>query len=444
MKGNNHQKLHTKMEKVKLFCILLVLSLIISSLSSCGNDDEDGMSVGGINLVGTWALIHENGNKIDSYVQYHVKADGVVSRTRIICQYEDGYLKTTTPQQYIDSSIEEAKQYQCSFRGNSIFYEDWEVAKITVIDSETVNMVSTKVGGGTLKRVHGIISIDNNPYNSDNPDDSDDNPTQTGEVNLGFIGNNGQAYYFRGAFIAFENTTRGVTLERLNLLRVSDSGNITMDEIEGTFDNGILKTTCREDYQSALLWKVSYKDENGYLYDNLGRHVLDVQCIDGNTFNMQIPYGRSYELKKVSEVYWEYDFSNSGHTPDAPFSVGEAIAKCKELGSTVSESSFYVKGIISSINEVSLSYGNATFNISDNGKDASGSVVTAYHARALGNKKFESEDQIKVGDLVVLFGQLVNYRGNTPEIIQGYIFSLNGQSDGTPIDFGTGGDGTTR
>lgn len=432
------------MEKVKLFCILLVLSLIISSLSSCGNDDEDGMSVGGINLVGTWALIHENGNKIDSYVQYHVKADGVVSRTRIICQYEDGYLKTTTPQQYIDSSIEEAKQYQCSFRGNSIFYEDWEVAKITVIDSETVNMVSTKVGGGTLKRVHGIISIDNNPYNSDNPDDSDDNPTQTGEVNLGFIGNNGQAYYFRGAFIAFENTTRGVTLERLNLLRVSDSGNITMDEIEGTFDNGILKTTCREDYQSALLWKVSYKDENGYLYDNLGRHVLDVQCIDGNTFNMQIPYGRSYELKKVSEVYWEYDFSNSGHTPDAPFSVGEAIAKCKELGSTVSESSFYVKGIISSINEVSLSYGNATFNISDNGKDASGSVVTAYHARALGNKKFESEDQIKVGDLVVLFGQLVNYRGNTPEIIQGYIFSLNGQSDGTPIDFGTGGDGTTR
>lgn len=77
-----------------------------------------------------------------------------------------------------------------------------------------------------------------------------------------------------------------------------------------------------------------------------------------------------------------------------------------------------MKGIISSINEVS----------------------------ALGNKKFESEDQIKIGDVVIMYGQLVNYRDNTPEIIQGYmyIFSLNGQSDGTPIDFGTGGDGTTR
>ena len=431
------------MEKVKLFCILLVLSLIIPSLSSCGNDDEDGMSVGGINLVGTWALIHENGNKIDSYVQYHVKADGVVSRTRIICQYEDGYLKTTTPQQYIDSSIEEAKQYQCSFRGNSIFYEDWEVAKITVIDHETVNLVSTKVGGGTLKRVHSIISIDNNPYNSDNPDDSDDNPTQTGEVNLGFIGNNGQAYYFRGAFIAFENTTRGVTLERLNLLRVSDSGNITMDEIEGTFDNGILKTTCREDFQSAPLWKVSYKDENGYLYDNLGRHVLDVQCIDGNTFYMQIPYGRSYELKKVAEVYWEYDFiSNNGYIPDEPFTVKEAIAKCKELGSTTSENNFYVKGIISSIDEVSLSYGNATFNISDDGYEFPESTLKAYHTYAPDNKKFESESQIKVGDVVILCGKLVNYRDNAPELLQGYIYSLS--SGSSPIDFGTHGDGTTR
>lgn len=53
--------------------------------------------------------------------------------------------------------------------------------------------------------------------------------------------------------------------------------------------------------------------------------------------------------------------SNDLYTPDAPLSVGEAIAKCKEFGSTASESSFYVKGIISSINEVSLSYENATF-----------------------------------------------------------------------------------
>ena len=71
------------MKKVKSLCILLVLLLIIPSLSSCGNDDEDGMNVGGINLVGTWALIHENGNKTNSYVQYHVKANGIVSASTV-------------------------------------------------------------------------------------------------------------------------------------------------------------------------------------------------------------------------------------------------------------------------------------------------------------------------------------------------------------------------
>jgi hypothetical protein len=37
-------------------------------------------------------------------------------------------------------------------------------------------------------------------------------------------------------------------------------------------------------------------------------HILDVQCMDGDTFYVQIPYGRSYELKKVREIYWGYDF----------------------------------------------------------------------------------------------------------------------------------------
>ena len=335
----------------------------------------------------------------------------------------DGYLKTKNPQFYIDSSISEAKQYQCTFKGNSIYYEDWEVARITVIDSETVQMVSTKVGGGTLKKVKGIVSIDTNPYDDTG---NNDNPTPTGDVNLAFIGNNGQTYYFNGVFIAFESTTRGVTLEKMNLLRVYDSGNITMDEIEGTFDNGILKTTCKEDYRSEPLWKVSYKDENNYLYDNLGRHILDVKCTDGNTFYMQIPYGRSYELKRVTEIIWEYDFiSNNGYIPDEPFTVKEAIAKCKELGSTASENDFYVKGIISSIDEVSLSYGNATFNISDNGYEFPESTLKAYHTYALNNKKFEYESQIKVGDVVVLCGKLVHYRDNAPELLQGYIYSLS-------------------
>ncbi len=59
----------------------------------------------------------------------------------------------------------------------------------------------------------------------------------------------------------------------------------------------------------------------------------------------------------------------------------------------------------------------------------------------LGNKKFESgQTDIKVGDEVIIYGQLMNYKGNTPETVSGkaFLYSLNGKTEGgdtpTPPD----------
>ena len=115
--------------------------------------------------------------------------------------------------------------------------------------------------------------------------------------------------------------------------------------------------------------------------------------------------------------------------PDAPgseakpFTVAEAIAKCKEIGSTASEQLYFAKGKISSIKEVSTSYGNATFNISDDGQDAN--FITCYRANSIGGAKFTSEDEISVGDEVLICGKLVNYKNETPQFAQGcYIVSI--------------------
>ena len=86
----------------------------------------------------------------------------------------------------------------------------------------------------------------------------------------------------------------------------------------------------------------------------------------------------------------------------------------------------YVKGIISSIKSVDTAeWGNATYNISDNGKEEN--VLVIYRGYYLGPKdnKFTSADQIKVGDKVVVYGKLVNYNG-TKEMNSGnYIYSQN-------------------
>lgn len=556
------------MEKVKSFLILIVLSLGIPFLLSCSNDDEDGsIRSGSTNLVGTWAEIHSTSDgKQEAYYIYIIKEDCSIAALGFHhYKYDDGYLIDTYnyTQQELEKYIKEAsanKTYRCSFSNNTFYWEGDAMAKITVIDSETVKMESVHLGNATLKKikrivgkadfnfggfydysvslvgkwmgvdiegnsddtynVHCLFELDEygrlstrqiegiylkndfgngiiksplsqeeldyklksdatvykycqrkdfglfcddellatikakdfNEFQMDSKkwgnlrliryDDGDIQIVSSQNFDFMFTPHSGgNPVSLVGTWVFIDENLIMKELSDKLLLTLDANGTICRYRIYGTYDNHIFKTPS---FQFGPFEEYDYCQRKGsdlYCNDN---KILTAQCINSDKFNIVWHYYEPYTVERVNNIMWEYDFGNSGYTPDAPLSVGEAIAKCKELGSTTSESSFYVKGVISSINEVSLSYGNATFNISDNGKDTSESVVTAYHARALGNKKFESEDQIKVGDVVIMYGQLVNYRGNTPEIIQGYIFSLNGQSDGTPIDFGTGGDGTTR
>lgn len=138
-----------------------------------------------------------------------------------------------------------------------------------------------------------------------------------------------------------------------------------------------------------------------------------------------------------------------GTTPDDPVVItptgdGSAaspynVAKALELinAGTVGEDAVYVKGVITKIKEVDTgSYGNATFWIGD---DVS-ATTTLYIFRTmwLDGAKFTSADQIAVGGEIVLYGQLVNYMGNTPEMTQGgKVVSYNGSTGGgsdEPVD----------
>ena len=83
----------------------------------------------------------------------------------------------------------------------------------------------------------------------------------------------------------------------------------------------------------------------------------------------------------------------------------------------------FAKGYIASISSIDTgTYGNATFMISDDGTEAN--ALTCYRSYSLDNQKFTSEDEITVGDEVIICGKLVNYRGETPEFSGNvYIFS---------------------
>ena len=117
-----------------------------------------------------------------------------------------------------------------------------------------------------------------------------------------------------------------------------------------------------------------------------------------------------------------------------PFNVAAANAYISD-GEGL-DKDVYTKGVITAITELDASnYGNATYYIADDPK--SSTKLEVYRGYSLGNKKFKSEDEISVGDTVIVCGKLINYNG-TYEYTQGnYIYSLNGKTSSE------GGGGTT-
>ena len=89
-------------------------------------------------------------------------------------------------------------------------------------------------------------------------------------------------------------------------------------------------------------------------------------------------------------------------TEEKPYTASEAIT-AQSLGLAAS---VYVTGTVKSIEEISTQYGNATYNITDGVKE-----LKIYRGKNLGNVNFTSADQLLVGDVVVVKGDLTSYNG---------------------------------
>ena len=126
-----------------------------------------------------------------------------------------------------------------------------------------------------------------------------------------------------------------------------------------------------------------------------------------------------------------------------PYNVAKAIEVVSALEANAqTESEIYVKGAVKEIREIDPSYGNATYYITDDGKNQ----IYIYRSKYLGNTKFTSSDQLSEGDSVVVCGKFTNYSGNTPETVTNgsYLYSLNGktQGGGSETSGEAKGDGT--
>lgn len=113
--------------------------------------------------------------------------------------------------------------------------------------------------------------------------------------------------------------------------------------------------------------------------------------------------GETAEVSREAAV--TYCYVNTAATA---YTATEAIAVIDaNLGLN---NKLYVKGAIKSITELSVQYGNATYVITDGTSE-----LTIFRGKYLGGEAFTSEDQLTVGDEVVVYGLLMLY-GETYEM----------------------------
>lgn len=152
----------------------------------------------------------------------------------------------------------------------------------------------------------------------------------------------------------------------------------------------------------------------GYICN--GWTVVDAESnsvyVSNNSFTMPasaVTISTTFSVKPEDITY------DHAGTAEDPYSVADVLKYISTLGTATSTEDVYVKGVITSIEEVSTSFGNATYKIKDEGVE---NEVKIFRGLYLDGAKFTSADQIGVGDEVVVVGKVLDYNG-TPEVNAG-------------------------
>ena len=192
-------------------------------------------------------------------------------------------------------------------------------------------------------------------------------------------------------------------------------------------------------------WVDAVNPESGKASETGESVTFSVKSNAGNDREGYIVFstGLARAAFKITQKGEAGELTPGSGTLEDPYSVAGALAVAKPLTYTSTTDyqkieGVYIKGKISTVTQNYTynvtngnTYGNARFNISDSGTAADEFIC--YNIYYLGNKKFVAgQTDIKVGDDVIVFGNIMNFKGNTPEFESGkcYLYSLNGTSEG--------------
>ena len=203
---------------------------------------------------------------------------------------------------------------------------------------------------------------------------------------------------------------------------------LTIDKITKNKVNSIKLQVATDADCKNVTEELSAKIEDGDLIfkptksaaNNYYKFIFDCQAGTSNGL-IQVSKIAYYKVGDAPQIV---DITNTAET-------AYTIAKAKELidaGEGLSEN-VYVKGTVSKAStSLNATYGSLSYNISDNG--TTGNELQVFGGLSFKGEKFTSVDDIKVGDVVVVYGKLKKF-GTTYEFDKNNILiSLNGTTTG--------------
>ena len=197
-----------------------------------------------------------------------------------------------------------------------------------------------------------------------------------------------------------------ITKDKINSIKLlvatdADCKNVT-EEIPAKIEDG------------DLIFKPTKPAANNYY-----KFVFDCQA--GSNGLIQVSKIAYYKVGDAPEIV---DITNTAETAYTIAKARELIDADKGLSESV-----YVKGTVSQASEkLDPTCGSLSYYISDDG--TTGNELQVYGGRSFEGKKFTSVDDIKVGDVVVVYGKLKKYNTTYELDKENILISLNGKTTG--------------
>jgi hypothetical protein len=192
-------------------------------------------------------------------------------------------------------------------------------------------------------------------------------------------------------------------------------------------DDGVFNDDKSKDFECyRVLWLGNKKWVEGNAQISVGDEVLICGQLTLYKGTAETNQNKAY----IYEINGVQDDANGIGSLVSPFNVAGAMAAI----SNGFRGNAYVEGVVSKVvNQFTADYGNGTFWISADGvyNNDYSKDFEAYRVYWLGNKKWaDGDDQIAVGNNVVLYGELTKYK-DTYETNQNkaYVYSVNGKTE---------------